>query len=182
MRVLEIFLLCLRTSLISFGGVYGALPEYVRVFVTERHWLSLDEVMESYVVGQVVPGPNLVLGVMLGYRTAGAAGACAAFAGTYAPSASIMSVLATVFARYRHVSWVRRSELGLRPLVIGLMLAAVATIVRVQITQRGFAPTVVVLGLLAVAYLRRLLAPLPLLFAAGFLFWAVAGAFAALGQ
>ena len=39
MILLQLFWLFFRTSLVSFGGIYGALPELQRVFVVEHHFL-----------------------------------------------------------------------------------------------------------------------------------------------
>jgi chromate transporter len=176
--VLEILYLCFRTSLVSFGGVYGALPEFSRLFVVDRGWVTSHQLMESYMIGQVVPGPNMVMTVMVGYRVAGGPGAIAAFVGTYAPPALLMCGVAALFARFRSVVWVRRVELSLRPLVIGLLGGAAVSIARDQVTGHGLWPTLIVGGIAAVIYLRRWIGPLPLLFGSGVLFWLVSAGLA----
>jgi chromate transporter len=171
MRVLEIFWLCFRTSVISFAGIYGALPEYLRLFTIQRDWLSSEQVIQDYVVAQAMPGPNMVLAVMIGYRAAGTAGAAAAFTGTYMPPMLIMSCSVALLERYRRLRWVRHAELALRPVVVGLMLAAVASILREQALRYGVLATAVVgLAVAAVVTRRARVNPLLLLFAAGALF------------
>jgi chromate transporter len=182
MIVLELFYLCFRTTLVSFGGVYGALPEFSRLFVVERGWITSHQLMESYMIGQIVPGPNMVMTVMIGYRVAGIPGAAAAFAGTYAPPVLLICGVAALFARFRSVAWVRRIELSLRPLVIGLLAGAAASIVRDQVTAQGVLPTLIVGAIAAIAYLRRWLGPLPLLLGSGVLFWLVSSGLALLGS
>jgi chromate transporter len=177
---LEIFYLCFRTSLLSFAGVYGALPELTRVFVTERGWITSHDLMESYMIGKAVPGPNMVLTVMIGYRVDGMVGACAAFVGTYAPPVLLMLAVVAVFRRYRSVSWVRRFELSLRPLVVGLMVGAAAMILREQATTQSLWATLIVLVVLAGLHVRRVLGPIGLMVAGGALFWAASAALAQL--
>lgn len=170
MKVLEIFWLCFRTSLISFAGVYGAMPEYSRLFAVERHWVSPEQLVQDYVVAQAMPGPNMVLGVMIGFRAAGAMGAVAAFLGTYTAPMLVMSAAVALLERYRRLPWVRRAELAVRPVVVGLMLGAVATILRQQAVGHGVLVTAAVGLLVAGANKRLALSPLLLLLGAGALF------------
>ncbi len=170
MRAIEIFWLCFRTSVISFAGVYGALPEYSRIFVVQRGWVSPAELIQDYAVAQAMPGPNMVLAVMIGYRAAGAAGAAAAFAGTYMPPMLMMSGAVALLERYRRLPWVRRAELAVRPVVIGLMLGAVASILREQAVRYGLLATAVVGVVVALVSRRARINPLLLLLGAGTLF------------
>jgi chromate transporter len=117
---------------------------------------------------------------MVGYRVAGLPGAAAAFVGTYAPTVLLMCGVAALFARYRSVVWVRRIELSLRPLVIGLLAGAAISIARDQVTGHGLWPALIVGATAAIAYLRRWIGPLPLLFGAGVLFWLVSAGLALL--
>jgi chromate transporter len=170
LKALLIFWLCFRTSLVSFAGVYGALPEYSRLFVQERSWILPEQLMQDYVVAQAMPGPNMVLAVMLGYRAAGPVGAAAAFAGTYVPPLLLMSSAVALLARYRRVTWVRRAELAVRPVIVGLMLGAVVAILRDQAHRHGALTTGAVGVAAAVVHRSTRLNPLLLLAGAATLF------------
>lgn len=178
MMVLEIFWLCFRTSFISLAGVYGAMPEYSRLFVQERGWVGADQLVQDYVVAQAMPGPNMVLAVMIGYRAAGLAGAGAAFVGTYTPPLLLMSGVVTALERYRRLPWVRRTELAVRPVVVGLMLGAVATIFREQAVRCSLPATVLVGVAAAVAHKRGRFNPMLMLLGAGALFGAISSGMA----
>lgn len=154
MKALLIFWLCFRTSCLSFAGVYGALPEYSRLFVHERSWVRPEQLIQDYVVAQAMPGPNMVLAVMLGYRAGGPAGAAAAFTGIYTPPLLLMSSAVALLARYRRLTWVRRTELALRPVIVGLMLGAVVAILRDQAQRYGAFMTAAV-GVTAAALHRN---------------------------
>jgi chromate transporter len=164
--LLQLFWLCFRTSLVSFGGVYGALPELQRVFVVQHGWLSSEQLIQDYVIGQLVPGPNMVVCTLLGLRIAGIPGALAASLGTYLAPILLISAAAKAFHRYYRVVWVRRTEVALRPLAFGFMASAVVTILREQLSAHALA-TLVVAGLSAVLYGRRIVGPMVLIAVSG---------------
>jgi chromate transporter len=168
--LLELFWVCLQTSLVSFGGVHGALPEWQRVFVVEHGWLTNDQLMESYVVGQLVPGPSMVVTVLLGQRVAGPAGAFVAFLATNIPPILFALGIGGLLRRAREVQWVRRVEIALRPLVVGFMAAAAYGIVRGQL-EAGVLPLVLVGSAAALAYAYDLLRPVPLMLSSGVAYW-----------
>jgi chromate transporter len=166
----ELFLICFRTSLVSFGGVYGALPELQRAFVDERHWISATELIDCYVVAQFVPGPNMVITTLIGQRVAGVPGAAAAFAGTYLAPIMLTLASALLFRRYRSLDWVRRIEIALRPLVFAFMGAAAVSILRTQLQHRMWL-TLVACAAISCVYARGLLKPVPLVLASGAFYW-----------
>lgn len=169
MILLQLFWLFFRTSLVSFGGIYGAFPELQRVFVVEHHFLSSDQLIQDYVVGQLVPGPNMVACTLIGQQIAGLPGALVASLGTYSAPVLLISAVAKAFHRYYRVAWVRRLEISLRPLATGFMAAAVVTILRTELSSHAVA-TLAVTVLSAVLYLRRVLGPMALIAASGLAF------------
>ncbi|MET0340277.1 MAG: chromate transporter [Polyangiales bacterium] len=170
MIALELFYVCFVTSLLSFGGVHGALPEWQRAFVTERHWLTADVLMESYVVGQLAPGPSMVVAGLLGLRIAGGMGALAALLGTYTAPLAFAFGTGALLRRAAQLAWVRRVEVALRPLVVGFMAAAALGIVRVQVASGPLALVLVGAGA-ALAHARGWLGPVPLMLASGIAAW-----------
>ncbi|MEI9948488.1 MAG: chromate transporter [Pseudomonadota bacterium] len=169
MILLQLFWLFFRTSLVSFGGLYGALPELQRVFVVEHHFLSSQQLIQNYVIGQLVPGPNMVACTLIGLQIAGVPGALAASLGTYLPPILLISAVASAFHRYYGLAWVRRLEVSLRPLSVGFMAAAVVTILRAQLTSQ-VAATVIVALFSGTLYARRILGPMTLIAVSGLAF------------
>jgi len=160
--LLQLFWFCFRTSLVSFGGVYGALPELQRIFVVQRGWLSSEQLIQDYVVGQLVPGPNMVVCTLIGLRVAGLPGALAASLGTYLPPILLISAAARAFHRYYGVTWVRRLEVSLRPLAFAFMASALVTILREQLSS-NVVTTMIVVTLTAVLFARRAVGPVALI-------------------
>jgi chromate transporter len=179
----QIFVTFLKISFISFGGVISVLPELERMIVTEHHWLSHDAFMQSYVLAQFVPGPNVALCPMLGYRIAGWSGFAAGFLGIYTAPLLIMGTAFVVYRRVRTVESVRRVERALRPLILGLLMSSGAHIFWLQSRGSGggsaWASRGVALALTATGFLvllRKRLDPLVVIFASGAVWWALSGA------
>ena len=170
MTLVQLFWVCFQTSLVSFGGVHGALPEWQRVFVAQHGWLTNEQLMESYVVGQLAPGPSMVVAVLLGQKVAGTPGACAAFLGTYSAPLVFALLLARLLRRVREVPWMHRVELAVRPLVVGFMAAAALGILRTQ-WNAGVLPLLLIGASAAVTYRRGWLRPVPLMLSSGAAYW-----------
>jgi chromate transporter len=178
--VLQVFLTFLRIGLISFGGVVGVLPVLEKMVVVDHAWLTHDAFYESYVLAQFVPGPNVALCPLIGYRIAGWPGFAAGFAGIYTPPLAIMGVTFALYRRYRGHPAVKRAERSLRPLVLGLLASSAVRIYWAQsATTSPSAVALRVVGavivLAAFAALRRkLLHPLLVIVLAGGAWWAAA--------
>ena len=120
----------------------------------------------------MVPGPGMVACALIGQRVAGLPGALTAFVGTYAAPALLIRGVAGLFDRYRSLVWVRRTEVALRPLVVGFMGAATVTILLQQMHGHPWATVTVAAGA-SWLYARRVLSPLPLMAAAGVACWVI---------
>ena len=118
---LKIFGVFFKLSLISFGGVAGVLPELERILVNEMHWITHDQFIQSYTLAQFVPGPNMVMCPMIGYQINGVSGFLAGFIGIYLAPLLIMGAFFRFYQKYQNIESVKRIELALRPLVLGLL-------------------------------------------------------------
>ena len=119
----RVFLIFLRLGLISFGGPVAHIGYFRTEFVTRRHWLSDAAYAELVALCQFLPGPaSSQVGLALGLRRAGYAGALAAWAGFTLPSAAALVALALGLARLNLHHPLAQGTLH------GLMLAAVAVV------------------------------------------------------
>ncbi|WP_313079440.1 chromate efflux transporter [Pulveribacter sp.] len=90
-QVLGIFL---RLGLTSFGGPVAHLGYFRAEFVVRRRWLDEAAYADLVALCQFLPGPaSSQVGMALGLRQAGAAGALAAWVGFTLPSALAMALL-----------------------------------------------------------------------------------------
>ncbi|MGC4044892.1 MAG: chromate transporter [Armatimonas sp.] len=74
MNYLSYFLLVLKASLLSTGGL-GNVPSLHEDLVVSRGWVSERQFAESIAIGQTAPGPNGVWVISLGYLFGGLRGA-----------------------------------------------------------------------------------------------------------
>ena len=64
-------------SLLTVGGGMAAFPE-MKTLTTETHqWLTFQQLVHLYSVGQLAPGPNMMMIVPIGEWTGGYVGAAA---------------------------------------------------------------------------------------------------------
>jgi len=149
-KLLALFWIFFRVGLVSFGGVFSVLPELQRELV-DGGLITPDGFVQAFVLGQVVPGPNMAMCTVIGWHVYGLAGAVVAFVAIYSGPVAMMGAAYAVYHRWRNVTWVRRLELAMRPVVLGLLAASAASLMWTAAgTQHVLALVVAVLvGLLA---------------------------------
>lgn len=173
---LQIFWVFFKMGFLSFGGVFGALPELERMVVQEHGWLTSQRFVQAYVIGQFVPGPNMAMCPLIGYWVHGWAGFLAAFAGIYSGPVLVMAAAYRIYHRGRENEKVRRAERALRPVVLGLLAAASTRLWWVQLGEAGRveqAASLVLVGAAGWAYAKDRLGPILALFSAGLAWYAV---------
>ena len=62
-------------SLLTVGGGMAAFPELKTLTVDVHHWLTFPQLVHLYSVGQMAPGPNMMMIVSVGQWVAGLPGA-----------------------------------------------------------------------------------------------------------
>ena len=119
--MLEVLLVFLRLGLTSFGGPVAHLGYFRTEFVERRRWLDDQSYGDLVALCQFLPGPaSSQVGMALGLRRAGWAGALAAWLGFTLPSA-----LALIALAYGVAEW---SGLAASGAVHGLKVVAVAVV------------------------------------------------------
>ena len=81
-----LFYSCVKASFLTFGSGIAIVPVLKAVFVDEHHWISNDTFLKSLTLGQITPGPLVILGTYLGYVILGFAGAVITTVGTFLPT------------------------------------------------------------------------------------------------
>lgn len=130
MIVLHVLAVFALLSVLAVGGGTAVLPEMKALVVTQMHWLTADQFGDVYSLGQLAPGPNMLLVSVIGQRVAGWPGALAATVGFFLPSSVLMYAAGRAWDRLRESPWRRAVQEGLAPLTIGLMLAGALVLAR----------------------------------------------------
>ena len=55
-ELLELYLIFAKIGSVNFGGGYAMLPLLERELVTDRGWVTTDELMDYFAIGQCTPG------------------------------------------------------------------------------------------------------------------------------
>jgi chromate transporter len=109
---------------LTFGGGLTMIALMQEHVVDQLHWLTPREFVDGLALGQLTPGPVLMLAAYVGYKVLGVGGAVVAAAASFLPSFILMLVLLPVFDRVRTLAWARAVMQGLVPGVIGVMAVA----------------------------------------------------------
>jgi chromate transporter len=125
----------LRIGLLAFGGSTGVLPELQRQIVHEQGWLTQQEFVDSFALGQLTPGPALLMVMFAGFKVAGPAGAVVSIVAIFLPSAIMTSLVTGSWERLRRSPWLASIQRALAALALGLTAAGAYSIVRVTVTD-----------------------------------------------
>ena len=120
-------------SILAVGGGTAVLPEMKKLTVEDHSWITNDQFRDTYSIGQIAPGPNMLMVILIGYQVAGIAGGLVAFFGFFAPSGVIAWGTSRVWDHFETNPWRLAVQRGMAPLVVGLMIAGIIAIARTAI-------------------------------------------------
>jgi len=127
MIYLELFLVFLKIGAISFGGGY-AMISIIREEVLLRGWLTEGELLNLIAVSESTPGPIAVnMATFVGSTQGGIVGSLLASLGVVLPSFLIILLIAAVIRNILKFAGVTAFLSGIRPVVVGLILATAVT-------------------------------------------------------
>ena len=127
MIYLELFLTFLQVGAFSFGGGYGMIS-LIREKVLMYGWLTEEEMLNMIAVAESTPGPIAVnMATFVGSAQGGFLGALLATLGVVLPSFIIILIIATLIRNFLKYKGVQAFIGGIRPCVIGLILATAIT-------------------------------------------------------
>jgi len=122
-------------SLVAVGGGTAVLPEMERLVVHQFHWMGDKQFRDIYSLGQVAPGPNMLMVVVIGYRLAGAAGAAVVGVAFFLPDCILTFFANRLWYRLSESRWRTALQRGLAPVAIGLMLSGTYALARLSISN-----------------------------------------------
>lgn len=123
MILLELVLYFMLLSLISVAGMPSVLPELQRYVVDVKGWISPEEFIQIFAVGQAAPGPNILIASLIGWKVAGLGGALAALAAMCGPAAVLAWWVAEAWERFKDKPWRIAAQRAMSPVVVALILS-----------------------------------------------------------
>lgn len=136
-------------SILAVGGGAAVLPEMKETVVGQHNWLTDQQFVDVYSLGQLAPGPNMLMVQIIGERIAGVPGALVALLAFFLPASVLTFATGRLWDRLDGWPWRESIQRGLAPISIGLMLAGTITIAKIAVTQpRSIAIAAAVTGVL----------------------------------
>ena len=149
-------------SILTVGGGMAAFPELKVLTVDIHHWLSFKQLIHLYSVGQMSPGPNMMMIVAIGQWVAGLPGAVVVLIAFFLPTALLALFIGRLWNRLEKWPWRTSIQRGLAPVSIGLLLAGCLTMAKGAVT--GWITAVIAVAVLVIL-LRRGINPALLILA-----------------
>ena len=164
----DLVVLLVRLSFVAFGGGIAILPELQRVVVSDHHWLTSQQFASSYALGQLTPGPGMLMVLAIGYKVAGVPGALAAMVAMFLPVGTLAYITGSRLDKLKHSPWRPAIQRGMAPVTVGLLLAGSYTLIQASVVD-------VISGLIVAAAVLMLLSrrinPIVIVLAGGAAGW-----------
>ena len=125
-ELLTLYGLFFKIGIMTFGGGYAMLPMLERELVTNRKFVTMEEIMDYFAVGQCTPGIIAVnTATFIGYKRKGVLGGIFATLGVITPSLIIITLLASILSFFAGNEIVKHSFAGISVAVCALIVQAI---------------------------------------------------------
>lgn len=153
-----------KVGAFTFGGGLTMLAFMQEQVVNQLRWLTPQQFLDGLALGQLTPGPILMVAAFVGHKVAGFWGAIVGGLAIFLPSFIFMLSLLPVFGRIKQITWMKAALRGISPAVIGMIAVALLQMLPHAVTD---VPTgLLVLVTVAILSLWRF-GPLPLMAGGG---------------
>ena len=130
-ELINLFLAFARIGAVTFGGGYAMLPILQRDIVEKRKWVTEDELMDYFAIGQCTPGVIAVnTATFVGYKIKGILGGIFATLGVIFPSIVIITIISAFISNFAELEVVQYAFNGIRVCVCVLIFNAVTKLAK----------------------------------------------------
>ena len=121
-------------SLLAVGGGTAVLPEMQTLLA---HQFGIDHLrfVHIYSIGQVAPGPNMLMVLVIGFQVAGILGAGVVLLSFFLPSSILCFYVGRIWNRFGESPWRRSIQNALEPISTGLMASGVYAVAKSSIVS-----------------------------------------------
>lgn len=137
MIFLQLFWTYFKIGLFTIGGGYAMLPMIQSEVVDNFGWITKGQMLDFIGIAESTPGPFAInLATFVGYSVGsgqggflmGLLGGAVATAGVVLPSLVIIMIVSALFNKFINSKYVQGFFFGVRPVVVGLVLASAVTV------------------------------------------------------
>ena len=121
-------------SLLAVGGGTAVLPEMQSLLA---HQFGIDHLrfVHIYSIGQIAPGPNMLMVLVIGFQVAGLVGAGVVLLSFFLPSSILCFYAGRIWNRFGESPWRRTIQNALEPISVGLMASGVYAVGKASIVS-----------------------------------------------
>ncbi len=136
-ELLTLFFIFFRIGLFTFGGGYAMIP-LIQAEMVDGGYIGYDMMVDFIGISESTPGPLAInMATFVGFEQFGLLGAIVTTIGVALPSFLIILAIASLGSKALESIWTKRAFLGLKPVVIGLIIA-----VSIKLAFHAFLPAV----------------------------------------
>lgn len=129
--LLDLYITFFKIGAFTFGGGYAMLPLLQRELVDKRKWITEEEMLDYYAIGQTTPGIIAVnTSTFCGRKRKGNLGGIIASLGFITPSIIIITLIANFLKEFSHLLIIQHAFAGIRIAVSALVLNTVINMVK----------------------------------------------------
>jgi chromate transporter len=117
----EVGIFFLKVGALTFGGGLSMLAFIEEQVVNHFGWLTPQEFVDGLALGQLTPGPILMLAAFIGFKLFGIVGAIVAAGAIFLPSFLMILSILPLLRRMKDLQWLKAFMRGVAPAVIGAL-------------------------------------------------------------
>lgn len=148
----EFFLNILSIGCFTFGGGYAMISALQQSLVFHHGWLSLEEFSNGVAVGQITPGPLMILVTFLGYKIAGFWGALLGTIALFLPSFIAVIAISHNYQKVKENLIVKAFLKGVNASIVGIIAVAAFDMSKLNLNNFTAAIITLVSGILILKF------------------------------
>ena len=122
---LDLYITFAKIGSLTFGGGIAMLPMLQNELIDKKQWVSENEILDYYAIGQSTPGIIAVnVATFVGYKKAGILGGIIATLGVITPCVVLITILANLIDSIDHYPNVQKALKGINVAVCALITDA----------------------------------------------------------
>ena len=130
-ELLQLYWAFFRIGGLTFGGGLTMLPMLKYELVEKKEWVSEEQLLDCYAIGQCTPGIIAVnTATYVGYLRKGVMGGIFSTLGMVSPSLVIITMIALCLRSFMDNVWLQHALMGVRGVVCALMLNTVISLAK----------------------------------------------------
>ncbi|SNS40970.1 chromate transporter [Anaerovirgula multivorans] len=130
----KLFLAFFKIGIFSFGGGYAMLPLIEKQVIYQNNWIDYEGFIDIIATSQMTPGPIAInSATFIGYKIGGVLGSIVSTMGVVLAPTIMILILSKYLLQFNKSKTVQSIFEGLRPALIGLILASAYSVGKTSI-------------------------------------------------